>query len=91
MRVGCQSHARTRTGASGYAAAGQTAAREELRRELRYVRYETAPGPPMPEFAHLLGHGSYELAFRDAGLYEWLLQQRCRRCDKPLAPWHALA
>ena len=36
--------------------------------ELVYVRYANAPGPPMPEYAHLIGHGSYELAFRDATL-----------------------
>lgn len=53
---------------------------------LRVVRYEHAPGPPMAEFAHLTGHGSYELAFRDAGLYEWLLQQRCVPCAQAQRP-----
>ena len=43
---------------------------------LKYVRYEHAPGPPMPEFAHLIGHGSYELIFRDPSLYSWLLHHR---------------
>ena len=57
---------------------------------LRYVRYEHAPGPPITEFEQLLGHGSYELAYRDEGLYAWLLQQRCGRCSRPLAHWHAL-
>ena len=49
---------------------------------VRYVRYETAPGPPMPEYEHLIGHGSYELAFRDADLYSWLLEQRCEKCGR---------
>jgi predicted peptidase len=58
---------------------------------LRFVRYDHAPGPPMPEFAHLIGHGSYELAFRDAGLYAWLLAHPCPRCStKPPAPWAPL-
>uniref|UniRef100_A0A7S0JEA1 Phospholipase/carboxylesterase/thioesterase domain-containing protein n=1 Tax=Calcidiscus leptoporus TaxID=127549 RepID=A0A7S0JEA1_9EUKA len=57
---------------------------------VRYVRYEHAPGPPMPEYAHLIGHGSYELLFRDTGLYKWLLQQRCMRCEHPPRAFHAL-
>ena len=59
---------------------------------LKYVRYTNAPGPPMPEFAHLIGHGSYELAFRDAGLYAWLLEHTCSKCarDKPAAAWNPL-
>ena len=60
---------------------------------LKYVRYEHAPGPPMPEFAHLIGHGSYELAFRDAGLYSWLLEQSCTKCaraNRPPAEWSPL-
>ena len=46
----------------------------------RYWRYAHAPGPPMSEFSHLVGHGSYEIAFRDPGLYNWLLQHECRDC-----------
>ena len=46
---------------------------------LKYVRYDSAPGPPITEFQDLLGHGSYELAFRDAGLYAWLLSHKCHR------------
>ena len=38
-----------------------------------------------------LGHGSYELAFRDPALYAWLLGQSCRKCDRPLPPWRPLA
>jgi len=58
---------------------------------LEYTRYRTAPGPPMPEFAQLTGHGSYELAFRDASLYSWLLQHECSRCkERPLAAWRPL-
>jgi len=45
-------------------------------RLLKYVRYDHAPGPPMPEFAHLIGHGSYELIYRDAALYSWLRLHR---------------
>ena len=58
---------------------------------LHVVRYDHAPGPPMPEFEHLIGHGSYELAFRDDGLYKWLLQHTCAKCaSRPAAPWHPL-
>ena len=58
---------------------------------LLYVRYDHAPGPPMEEFAHLIGHGSYELAFRDERLYAWLLSHVCTKCiAKPPAPWSAL-
>ena len=61
-------------------------------RPLRFVRYMHAPGPPMPEYAHLIGHGSYELAFRDAGLYTWLQRQTCERCsNKPPAAWHPIS
>ena len=58
--------------------------------QLRYVRYEHAPGPPISEFAGLVGHGSYELAYRDAGLYSWLLSLECARCGRPLARFHEL-
>lgn len=54
--------------------------------QLRYVRYDHAPGPPMAEFAHLTGHGSYELAFREASLYAWLLSHKCRTCTAPRSP-----
>ena len=47
---------------------------------LRYWRYAHAPGPPMAEYSHLVGHGSYELAFRDPGLYAWLLRHACVKC-----------
>ena len=50
---------------------------------LAYTRYEHAPGPPMPEFAHLTGHGSYELAFRDEAVYKWLLRRACAGCGRP--------
>lgn len=49
-----------------------------------YTKYPDAPPPPMREFANLIGHGSYELAYRDARLYEWLLQQRCEECAQAL-------
>ena len=55
-------------------------------RMVRYTRYDHAPGPPMPEYAHLLGHGAYELAFRDPTLYQWLLTHSCRACTKHLLP-----
>lgn len=74
--------------AAGYDADGGNASPGSGRLPLKYVRYLQAPGPPMPEFAHLIGHGSYELAFRDAGLYSWLLSQSCQRCSvRPPAPW----
>ena len=48
--------------------------------EVRYTRYPDAPPPPMKEFSSLVGHGSYEFAYRDPALYSWLLTQRCERC-----------
>jgi pimeloyl-ACP methyl ester carboxylesterase len=55
--------------------------------DVRYVRYDTAPGPPMPEYAHLRGHGAYELVFRDASLYAWLLNQSCAGCGPQATRW----
>lgn len=52
---------------------------------VRYTRYEWAPPPPMPEYAMMEGHGSYELAYRDTALYAWLLEQRCEQCTGPPA------
>lgn len=57
---------------------------------VRYTRYEHAPGPPMPEYAHLRGHGAYELAFRDASLYAWLLNQSCAECGPDKTLWRPL-
>lgn len=50
---------------------------------VRYTRYETAPPPPLQEFGNLVGHGSYELAFRDASLYKWLQAHSCPVCAEP--------
>ena len=63
--------------AAAYRAAAKGAEGAEERP--RFVRYQTAPGPPITEFQELLGHGSYELAFRDADLYAWLLSHKCHR------------
>jgi len=68
----------------------ETAGDKSARVPLHYERYEHAPGPPISEYEHLLGHGSYELAFRSPQLYNWLLRQVCHRCGRPLAPWHNL-
>ena len=57
---------------------------------IRFDRYPHAPGPPMPEFAHLIGHGSYEIAFRDTALYDWLLTHRCIACSTSSATWVSL-
>ena len=46
----------------------------------KYIRYKHAPGPPMPEYAHLIGHGSYELAFRSDDVYHWMLSHSCDTC-----------
>merc|ERR1712070_423332 len=54
---------------------------------LRFDRYPHAPGPPMPRYAHLIGHGSYEIAFRDTALYDWLLTHRCTACGASRAQW----
>ena len=63
-------------------------ARYEHAAEKAHVRHVRV-APPR-RFAHLTGHGSYELAFRDASLYSWLLQNECTRCAKPLAAWKPL-
>ena len=49
----------------------------------RYMRYKHAPGPPMEEYADLVGHGSYEIAFRDQATYAWLLSHTCETCRGP--------
>ena len=79
--------------ASGYSDHETTAgSHRSSGRIVRYTRYDHAPGPPMAEYAHLLGHGSYELAFRDPALYRWLLSHSCRTCiNQPaLASWNEL-
>lgn len=52
---------------------------------LRYWRYAHAPGPPLAAYAHLVGHGSYEVAFRDPSLYAWLLSHACAQCAEAAA------
>jgi len=42
---------------------------------VKYTRYATAPPCVLDSGRELPGHGSYELAFKDPSLYEWLLQQ----------------
>lgn len=54
---------------------------------IRYWRFEHAPGPPMPEYADLIGHGSYEIAFRDPTLYAWLLSHSCSACGPEVTTW----
>lgn len=39
----------------------------------------------MPQFSHLQGHGSYEIAFRHRATFEWLLSHRCLHCDPAAA------
>ena len=58
--------------------------------DVHYVRYTTAPGPPMEEYAHLRGHGAYELAVRDASRYAWLLNQSCAGCGPEHTVWRPL-
>lgn len=41
--------------------------------KLTYTRYAPGLAPGAPK---LPGHASYELAFADAGLWPWLLEQR---------------
>ncbi|KAJ8598858.1 hypothetical protein CTAYLR_010665 [Chrysophaeum taylorii] len=57
--------------------------REEDRAPLEYTRYARAPAPPDPRYADMTGHASYDLAFRDARLYAWLLAQRRRPHSGP--------
>jgi predicted peptidase len=54
--------------------------------DVRYTRYAAAPPPPMDEYAHMTGHGSYELAYREPTLYAWLAAQRCDACAGPPSP-----
>ena len=46
------------------------------REPARYTRYRRAPPPPDPQYNDMVGHASYDLAFRDASLYAWLANQR---------------
>lgn len=64
--------------------------RAEGNQNVMFTRYEHAPGPPMEEFADLIGHGAYEIAFRDQGFYAWLLQQRCASCGPSATHWRPL-
>jgi predicted peptidase len=50
---------------------------------VEYTRYEYAPPPPMPEYASMVGHGSYELAYREDRLYAWMLEAKCAACKGP--------
>jgi predicted peptidase len=59
--------------------------------DMLVLRYDHAPGPPMPEFAHLIGHGSYELVFKDSSFYSWLLRHHCKACGPKEAVWEELA
>lgn len=43
---------------------------------VKYTRYAHAPSPPDPKYHDMVGHASYDLAFRDSALYTWLLDQR---------------
>lgn len=50
------------------------ALREAGNANVKYTRYDTAPG--LPGFGPKgQGHASYELAFMEGELYEWLLLQ----------------
>ena len=50
------------------------ALREAGNENVKYTRYDTAPG--LPGFGPKgQGHASYELAFMEGELYEWLLLQ----------------
>lgn len=49
--------------------------------QVLYTKYAQSPPPPMAQYRHLLGHASYEQAYRDPALYEWLLSQRCATCS----------
>ena len=59
----------------GAVAAMNRAARRE---PARYTRYRRAPPPPDPQYNDMVGHASYDLAFRDASLYAWLAAQHRR-------------
>mmetsp|Transcript_19066 Transcript_19066/g.58684 ORF Transcript_19066/g.58684 Transcript_19066/m.58684 type:complete len:303 (+) Transcript_19066:1059-1967(+) len=43
---------------------------------VRFTRYDHAPAPPDPQYSGMTGHASYDLAYRSAELYAWLLRQR---------------
>lgn len=50
---------------------------------VKFTRYASGPAPPGQEFAAMFGHGSYELAFREPSLYNWMLEQQCEKCAPP--------
>ncbi|CAJ1370382.1 unnamed protein product [Effrenium voratum] len=39
----------------------------------RYTRYTKAPPPPDPLYRDMVGHGSYDLIYRDPRLWQWAL------------------
>ena len=43
---------------------------------VKYTRYETAPPCVLDSGGEIVGHGSYELAYKDPELWKWLLEQR---------------
>jgi predicted peptidase len=58
--------------------------------DFKYWRPKHAPGPPMPEYSDLIGHGVYEISFRDPDLYSWLLGHSCSTCGPELTSWLSL-
>ena len=42
---------------------------------VKFTRYDHGPPPPDPQYNDMIGHASYDLAYRDAALYAWLLAQ----------------
>jgi hypothetical protein len=46
------------------------------RGEVRYTRYLKAPPPPDPAFNDMVGHGSYDLIYRDPRLWKWAFGHR---------------
>lgn len=47
--------------------------------EVIFSRYSHAPGPPIEEYAYMIGHASYDIAFRDKVLYQWMKKKVRKR------------
>ncbi|CAK9075019.1 unnamed protein product [Durusdinium trenchii] len=67
-------------GDAGDGERGNDALVEALKRRhtglVRYTRYTKAPPPPDPKYNFMLGHGSYDLIYRDPRLWQWALDQQ---------------
>ena len=51
---------------------------------MKYTRYPEAPDAMTAEGTlYAVGHGAYELAYRDDALWEWMTHLECGHCRLP--------